>query len=377
MKKLFVFTALALFSACAKEETVIDTSKKENVLKVIQTEAALQSLNSVAFAVVKNNDLLWADAVGYADKANGRAATINTRYLIASISKSVTAVAAMQLHEQNKLNLDADISTYLPFVVRNPRFADKPITTRMLLNHSSSISDAHYSTYDFYCWNEDCATPLGVFLEDFFNPGKQFYSPNSFYTYAPGQQANYTNMGYALLGYVVERVANQPFDAYCQQKIFAPLGMTQTEFRLAKTPLSELAIPYSPTITSAQPHYTFPDYPDGGLRTTVVDLSKFLRMLIQKGAFNGHQILQTATIDLMQQPTINLVRGSLSFEFGLGMYYTDVKGIRLYGHGGGEQGTSTSMSFNPKTGVGVIVFTNTTNANIDLIINTLYQYGIQ
>ncbi|MFN4000398.1 serine hydrolase domain-containing protein [Algoriphagus sp.] len=376
MNKYLISLALIVFiSACEKQEIVVDVSTQDSVLKIIEAEKNIQSLNSVSFAVVKGDELVWADAIGKA--TDNLLATIDTRFLIASISKSVTAIAAMKLAEENALDLDTDINTYLTFAVRNPNFPNKPITTRMLLNHSSSISDAHYGTFDFYCWNQDCAVPLDVFLKDFFDSNGKFYSTRTFYNDPPGEKGNYSNMGYALLGYVVEKVANQPFDEYCKENIFIPLGMQSTEWRLNNTPLNELATPYSPTITPSAPHYTFPDYPNGGIRSTPSDMSKFVRMLINNGTFNGNQVVTANTIDEIKFRPFPITRGGLRFDLGLGFYFYDVKGTILFGHGGGEQGTSTSMFYSLETGVGVVVFSNTSNANLDLILYALYKYGTE
>lgn len=373
--KYAIFLVLILLFSCQKEEIVIDTSSKANVLKIIEAEKGLQNLHAVSFCVVKGNEVLWSDAIGNATET--KSATTETRFFVASITKSVTAVAIMQLMEKNLLNLDADISIYLPFQVRNPKHPNVPITTRMLLNHSSSISDAFYSTFDFFCWNIDCPTPLGTFLNDFLNTSGKFYSSKTFYTYSPGTQGNYSNLGFALLGYIIERVSNQPFDEYCKQYIFLPLGMNQAELRLKNVPLSELATPFSATITPSKPYYTLPDYPAGGLITTPNELSIFLRMLINKGTFNSVKILDPQTIELMQKKTMPLTRGGLDFHLGLGMYYHNFKGKELYGHGGGDQGITTNMAYDIENGVGVIVFTNTTLANLDLMMYSLYKFGIK
>ena len=378
MKNLIYLLMLFAFCRCTKnEEIVIDTKQKANVLKIIEAESQIQSLNSVAFCVLKDDNVLWADAIGYANKEKNKLATPDTRYLIASISKAVTAIATMQLQEQQKLDLDTDINTYLPFSVRNPNFPEKIITIRMLLNHTSSISDDQLNKYNFYCFGYDCTEPLGNFVDNFFSTGKEYYSSDSFFNYTPGEKGNYTNLGYTLLGYIVEKTANQPFDEYCKQNIFLPLGMSKTEWRIKNTPFDEWAVPYSVTNTPTMPYYSFPDYPDGGLKTTVADLSKFLRMLMLDGKLNSVQILRPETIQLMRNPTVGFQRGSLFLQFGLGMYYTDIKGKILYGHGGGEQGTSTEMYYDLNSKVGVIIFTNTTNANLNLITYSLYKYGIQ
>ena len=365
-----------LFFSCEKSNITVDVSDKASILKIIEAEKATQNMSSISFCVVKGDSLIWSGALGEANKSIPTKATTDTRFIIASISKSITAVAAMKLVENKLLNLDADINTYLPFEVKNPNFPTVKITTRMLLNHTSSISDAKYNKYNFYCWNEDCAVPLGTFLKDFYDSKGQFYSNDNFHSYQPAAQAMYSNMGFALLGYIVERIAKKPFDEYCKQTIFLPLGMTKTEWRIKNVPLSELAIPYSPTITSATPHYTFPDYPNGGLRTTPTDLSKFMRMLINDGTHNKVKILSPQTINLMRQKTSSITSPIGTLNFGLGLYYFNFKDKELYGHGGNELGTSTEMVFDAASKVGVIVFTNTSNPKIDLIINSLYKYGI-
>ncbi|MDX1907315.1 MAG: serine hydrolase domain-containing protein [Bacteroidia bacterium] len=371
-KHLFVLLFFIICS-CKKEDIEIDISSKANVLKVIEAERGIQQLDAVSFCVVKGNEILWSDAIGNATRSG--TATANTRFFIASISKTVTAVAIMQLAESNRLDLDADINIYLPFQIRNPHHPNVPITTRMLLNHSSSISDAFYYTFDFTCWNQDCTIPLGQYLQDFFDVNGQFYSNKNFHKYLPSSQSNYSNLGFALLGYIVERIANQPFDDYCEQNIFLPLGMQKTEWRLKNVPLSELAVPFSPTITPNEPYYTLPDYPAGGVITTPDDFSIFLRMFIKKGTFNGAQILRPQTIALMQQKTLSLVRGGLKFDMGLGMYYHQYKGKELYGHGGGDQGITTNMAYDIENEVGVLVFNNSTLKNLDLIVYSLYQFG--
>lgn len=372
---LFALLAVVLFSACKKEQQQVDISQKETVLDVIKSEKATQGMHSVAFCVVKNDRLLWSDAMGNADEKNNIAATPETRYLIASISKAVTAIALMQLYDKGLFRLDEDINLYLPFKVVNPNHPDIPITFKMLLNHTASISDKPYASFNFYCWNHDCPTALGDFMHDYFAPGASKYSTQNFYTYKPGEQANYSNMGYALMGYLVELIAKKPFDTYCKENIFKPLGMNKTEWRLANVPFNELAIPYSPTITSNTPHFTFPDYPNGGLRTTVLDLSKILRMVAMKGSLNGQQILKRETVTLMQKETSTIERGSLTFHPGLGMYYRKIGALNLYGHSGGEQGTTTDMLLDIDTGAGAIVFTNTGTANLDIIISSLIQYA--
>jgi len=377
-KNKYLFCVLLLLFSCKKVDKPVDISSQSEVLKLIQAEKNIQNLSSVAFCVIKNDQILWSDAIGYANKEKKIAATPDTRYFVASISKTVTAVAAMQLYEKGLLDIDADVNIYLPFTVKNPKYPDQKITTRMLLSHSSSISDDRYRELNLICFGFDYPQPLGDFLNDFFTEGRQYYSTKNYYDYSPGAEANYTNVGFALVGYLVERVSGQDFDSYCKTNIFLPLGMTKTEWYLKNTPLDELAIPYSPLVTGVfqSPHLSFPDIPSGTLKTTVNDLSKFLRAIMMNGTFNGYQMLKPETVLLMETATYHLQAGKFIMSYGFGMYYREIGNLNLLGHSGGEQGATSDMVFDPNTNVGAIVFSNTTSiSDIDLIVNSLIQYG--
>jgi CubicO group peptidase (beta-lactamase class C family) len=210
-------------------------------------------------------------------------------------------------------------------------------------------------------------------LEEFFKATflstGQYFSPNNFSNNKPSTVEDYSNLGSALIGYLVERITQTPFDVYCKNNIFTPLGMTKTEWRLANIPLSELAIPYSDEITNPNPHYTFPDYPNGGLRTTVIDLSKFLRMVILNGSFNNIQILNPSTMAAMK----TLQFGST--EFCLSFYYDTMNGRKVLGHSGGEKGVTAEMFYDTNNNVGVMVFCNDEDAPLDNILTSLFAYG--
>lgn len=377
IKLLSIFLIAGLLSCKKNEEsTPVDTAKQD-VLKLIEADATVNKLNSVAFAVTKNDELLWADAVGFANKENKTKATADTPYLIASISKTVTAVALMQLFEQGKFQLDDDINGYLPFKVRNSMFPNDKITFKMLLTHSSSISDEHYNTLDFYTYGADNPLPLGEMMAGFYDKNGKYNSTENFSTKKPGSVIEYSNMGFALIGYLVENISKTPFDKYCNTNIFAKLGMNKTSWRLADFNKNQLAIPYSdpefPT-DLANPHYTFADFPNGGLRTTVVDLSKFLRAIINNGITQNANILKPQTVELMKTKNGQKLNND---DLGLCFYYTKVGNKEYFGHGGGEKGVNTNMLLDLNTKIGVIWFSNTNGTGIEsnVAIAELMKYG--
>lgn len=367
MLLLLGFLTLGNFS-CQKDDD-LSVSSKEELEEKLQVQFEDNELTSISYCVVKNDSILHSSAMGFADIDNNQLATDQTRYLVASVSKTITAVAIMQLAEQNLIALDDDINQYLPFPVRNPAFPDDKITLRMLLSHRSSISDVFQETLTLDCYGTDCPMSLEQYFNAVFTNTGQYFSPDNFSTGKPGTVEDYSNLGSALVGYLVERITQTPFDIYCKNNIFIPLGMTKTEWRLANTPLSELAIPYSDEITNTNPHYTFPDYPNGGLRTNVLDLSKFLRMVIQNGSFNNTQILSQATMAEMK--TLQLG----STEFCLSFYYDTFNGRTVLGHNGGEKGVTAEMFYDTTNNVGVIVFSNEEDAELENIVTLLFNYG--
>lgn len=336
----------------------------------LEREVSKRNLTSISYCVVSPDEVLHSNGQGWADEDGSRLATDSTRYLVASVSKTITAVAIMQLVDQNLIALDDDINAQLPFPVRNPDFPNAAITYRMLLSHTSSISDEFQETLDLYCYGSDCAMSLEQYCNAVFVSGGSYFSTDNFSTAEPGSAEDYSNLGFALLGLLVERIAQVPFDRYCEDHIFAPLGMTKTEWRLASTELSQLAVPYSSDIPDPNnPHYTFPDYPNGGLRTTVLDLSRFLRMVMRNGEFGGQTILSLAAMNEMKR-----------LQFGseaqcLGFYFETVDGKQLLGHSGGEMGVTTEMYYDPETNVGAIVFNNDDDAKLDRVMGLLLSYG--
>ena len=356
------------FISCQKDDG-LNINSKEELQEKLRTEVTNKNLTSISYCIVKNDKVLYTNALGFADNNNNKLATDNTRYLIASVSKTITAVALMQLVEQNLISLDDDINLFLPFPIRNPSYPNTKITYRMLLSHTSSISDDFQNTLQLDCYGTDCSMTLAQFFNNVFTNTGTYFSTNNFSNSDPGSNEDYSNLGSALLGYLVERITLTSFDDYCKNKIFIPLGMTKTEWRLANTPIAELAIPYSPDITNSNPHYTFPDYPNGGLRTNVLDLSKFLRVIIQNGTLNGIQILTSSSLSAMKTLQFGSTEQCLSF------YYETINSKKYLGHSGGEKGVTTEMYYDTNTNIGVIVFNNDDDADLNNIILLLFNYG--
>ena len=150
-------------------------------------------LPGLSACVVKRGEIVWSQAYGWADIDGRRPMTPETVFQVGSISKTIVATAVMQMVEAGLVRLDEDVNAYLPFSVRNARFAESPITVRMLLTHTSSIRDnpsllGSLNRVDI---------PLSVFLQDYLVPGRR-YASDSYHSNAPGTAFSYTNVGATL-----------------------------------------------------------------------------------------------------------------------------------------------------------------------------------
>lgn len=318
---------------------------------------------SMSACIIKNATVVWVKGYGLYDIEQHKQATEHTIYVVASITKTITSTALMQLYEQGYFQLDDDVNKYLPFNLRNPNFPNDPITIRMILSHSSSLNTDPIS----YHWlNYSHSPPIpwypNPWLEEYLLPSGSFYTPEIWDTkYQPGDYMQYANINFDLVAYLVQLFSGQPFHEYCNDHIFTPLAMTHTGFRLPDLPIDDVAIPYlfQNRTYEKLPYYQLLHYPIGGLMTTVDDFSHFLIAHMNHGVYNGTRILQNETVTLMHtiQPPGNIY---YNFHYGFGWMIVETPiGKNVYvGHSGDIPGTHTRMFMDQSDNTGIICFFN-------------------
>ncbi len=314
---------------------------------------------AIGAAAVYGGEVVWAEGYGFANVARHRRANAATPFMLASVSKTVTAVAVMQARERGYFGLDDDVNTILGFSVRNPGAAGVKITPRRLLTHTSSIRDNWGELSPLYVQG-DSPIPLGTFLERYLVPGGQYFAAGkNFYAYVPGTRYDYSNVGASLAGYLVEAATGTPFDAWCEQNIFGPLGMTRTSWHLAGLDRDLIALPYRRLRGGGWKSYGlygYPDYPDGQLRTTPSSLARFLATFASGGAYPGGRILEASTVNMMLTDQLTGINAPWQ---GLIWYREDAGGLgTLYGHNGGDSGVTTDLWFRRSDGAGAVVLAN-------------------
>lgn len=323
---------------------------------LVTQKLAVAHMPGVSACVVKHGKVAWCHAWGLANLEANRPVTLDTVFLLASISKTITATALMQLWESNAFGLDDDVDPAVPYSVKHPS-SGVPITYRGLLTHMASVRDNAAMLEQFYAYDKDPSLSLGQAVSGYFDPAGPYYSAQgNFVPSAPGTAFEYSNLGFALIGHLAETLSGTDFAALTKQKIFEPLKMSWASWRLSDFSTDALAMPYGFSNGAYQPYgqYTFADYPDGGLRTTAYELARFLAAISSGGLLDGNRILQASTIAEMtkvQNPSIDAGQG-------LGFHYVQI-GVELWvGHNGGESGVATDMYYRPSDGLGFVSLMN-------------------
>jgi CubicO group peptidase (beta-lactamase class C family) len=327
----------------------------------IRETMSSHNIAGLSACVIKNGSVAWHKNYGYADVSENVATSDSTLFLIASISKTFVTTAVMQLWEDNLFQLDDDINQYLPeyLQIRNPEYPDDAITFKMLLTHSSSLNDNADIIYNLV-YQGDAPVTLDSLLKNYFIPGGIWYdSNNNFTTEKPGKKCIYSNMGFALLGYLVEQISGISLENYCQENIFHPLKMNNTSWFLnsLNNKLISNQYKWDATTYTSYGYQGVPYYPAAQLRTSAVQLANFLLTYISMGQFNGYTLLENSTVDSIISQQI------FDYDYqiwqGLGLYENVYDEEHLWGHTGHWYGAANSMFYHPGEEWGFISLTNT------------------
>jgi CubicO group peptidase (beta-lactamase class C family)/D-alanyl-D-alanine dipeptidase len=309
----------------------------------IERERAEHKIPAISLALVDGNQVVWARGFGWADSLAGVPATAATVYRVGSVSQLFTDIAVMQLVERGELDLDAPITRYLPdFHPRNP-FGGQ-ITIRELTAHRAGLTRE---------------PPVGHYFDDT-EPtlAATVASLNrTSLVYRPGARTKYSNAGIAVLGDVLERTQGESFYSYLQHAVLDPLGMRASSFQPLPGIRSQLAKGYMWTLDGRRfeaPTFQLGVGPAGSLYTSVLDLSRFISVLLAGGVLpNGNRLLRRTTLDTMWAP--QYAEAGATRGFGIGFGLGNLDGHRTVGHGGAIYGFATTLQALPDDSLGVVV----------------------
>jgi CubicO group peptidase (beta-lactamase class C family) len=328
----------------AQTDSVGATDARFNRLRSKIQELMLKGeLPSVAVAVAQHGKIIWEQGFGWADREQHNAATADTMYSLASISKPFTATAIMTLVRQGKLKLDAPANDYLEAAKINGLAGDASgATVRRLLNHTSGMP-LHWQ---FFYVNESYECPP---MDDTILRYGNVINP-------PGEVYQYSNLGFGILSYVIARVSNLSYADAMRKLVFAPLGLPHSAVGITPGLKPYAAVRYD-SRGRPIPFYTF-DHPGASaIYSSAHDLIRFAMFHLKDHLTDQQPILDDDTIDLMHRFDIAM-DGPKEF-YALGFFGSpDEHGLKSIGHDGGMPGVSTIMRLYPDEDVAVVALTN-------------------
>ena len=330
--------------------------------------------------VVKDGEIVYDNAFGYADAPRKIKATPDTVYHWWSMTKIPTAIAIMQLQEQGKLSLDDEVTKHLPwFEVAYPSSTSPTITIRHLLQHTAGLKNPIPAMIGWVHYDDSIPNQTDVLK-------KHLPEFNSL-EFEPGTKAVYSNSNYMVLGAIIEAASGQTYETYITENILQPLGMTQTGFVYSRTmaeheaagslPVVHFFTPLLPTLLDTNTlvrersgkllwlnRIYIEATPPTGLIGSAPDVAKLMMAYLNRVIPIGQLILLPESIaTLTETPPVN--------GRGLGWAVGEANGERFLEHGGGGPGFAATMRLYPDAGIGIAILANGTDLDRDGLANLL------
>ncbi|MDD2492729.1 MAG: serine hydrolase domain-containing protein [Bacilli bacterium] len=324
-----------------------------NILNKIARLQQRYRIKGTSIVIADSSKIFFSEHRGFADFYGERKVEDTTQFKIGSITKVLTAIAIMQLVEEDLIDLDADIKEYIPeFSIKN-RFDSHKITIKNILEHRSGLPSDNF----------------GIMLT---KEAKDYndiitYLANQYLIAPPGKMIAYSNIGYTVLGIVIERVSKKKYTDYIQKNIFNPLGIdanficTPEDFRQHKY---EISRSYN-NLGEEKEDYITTIIPAGSnTYMSAVDCLKIAQLFLNGGRIGNKRILKAETIAMMlQKPTYEDEEG---YKIGLGLAFDQYQFSGMgdvIGHSGGTIFHFSQMIFMPEQGIAAVMLTNSTNGS--------------
>ena len=316
----------------------------------IEARMAYRGEPGLSIAIVHDQELVWARGFGYADLANRVAASADTRYRIASVTKLFTSTAILLLRDAGQLQLDDPVVRHLPwFDIRQRQPEAEPITIRHLLTHTSGLPREAAFPY----WT-DARFPSRAQLRESL--------PRQESAYPAATRWKYSNLALALAGEIVAAVSGRPWEEVVQQRILDPLGMDDTLTGAPRPDDPRLAVGYGRRLPGAERAVldAATDYAGiayaANMTSTVTDLAKFAQLQFRDRPAGGSQILRGSTLREMQR--VHWLDPDWTQGWGLGFKVIRGRDVTCVGHSGRVPGHRTQVLLCPAARTGVIVIGN-------------------
>ncbi len=331
---------------------------------IIRSSLERQKIPGAAVALVHDGRVIFSRCYGYADTEQKAAITEDTYFMLGSLTKSFTALAVLKLIEQGKIDPNVDIRKYIPeFSIKSLHAGKTSITVNHLLTHTSGLMIDYYAR---------------------FTGGKKYSSAdilsqlrNGYLCFEPGSASKYSNIGYRLLGMIVERVTGEPFESYLEKEIFKPLGMKKSIFNYTDDMSRNMSKGHNEDKELSRVDNE--DKAASGLFSTLKDLIVFLTFLSSNATQSAGGICNDKLVDSIVRnanPAIDTFYDNKNI-YSSGWYLNSFQfqGIQtVLSSSGNINGFSTAMTYIPEERLGIVILTNSSvgwKADVEIIARGL------
>ena len=333
------------------------TEKSINCMKArVESMLKMWNLPGVSVALVSEGKTVYCDGFGIRDISSDLTMNADTHIPIGSISKSFTSLALGILADEGKLDWDAPVRNYIPWLkLANEETAAK-ITTRDLMSHRTGM--AKYDAHAVFCTKDD----RKQMVEEL-----QYLEMNAL----PGEILQYSNQMVMLAGYVVEVLSGKTWEKFVQERILEPLGMTETSFKAEDLSGMENASKgyVSNGVENMETIY-LPlrgIAPAGGIVSTAKDMAKYVAFQLGDGTCKGSRIVSEEQLKMAHTPQMNgtpyfwQLEEVTECQYGLGWFTDKYRGVQMASHGGNTLGFSALVTILPEKDFGVVLLANATS----------------
>jgi len=308
---------------------------------------------SAGVALISKDQTIFAEAIGKTDPLANVDADSETIYRVASITKTLVALAMLKLEEEGRIDLNAKVTDIAPELpLRNPWQGDNPVRVVNLLEHTSGLPDC--TRVNFY----DFRTPPVASLSEAFGLFPDLLRVRS----RPGEREAYSNPGYGLLGYLIEKASGQSYDEYITRSILQPLGMTHSGFDLSTEKKVHLAIAYAGTPRQPVEYRPILFGSAAQLLSTPADMARFVHMMLDRGTLDGMRLVSSDSIARMEKSGAWHLDGAACRGFGgMGIGIDLNHRIKGYSETGGIDGFLSQIVYLPEAKSGYFLSTTSTS----------------
>jgi len=321
--------------------TVFAQADKELQQKIVQTLKE-ENVTGAVWAIVDSNGAISTNAAGLKNTATGEILSPQHRVHVGSVTKTLLAVGILRLVTENKLTLDTPVEQILNGIEFENKWSSHPVRIRHLLDHTSGLENLRI--WQMFSEKADSATPL----EFAFKKDPSVLRIRTI----PGSRFSYSNMGYALLGMVIEAVTKESYETYLDKNLLQPLGMNHSTFSFV-TQVGENADPNLAMghLDNGSTQEAIPIYlrPAGQFTTTAYDMGLFLRFLMSDGTINGQAFINQSLLSAMTKPVgTEAINAGLDAGYSLGLIKRDRNNVIGYAHSGNIVGYHAMIYIFPR-----------------------------